>query len=328
MSLSSRLIHAAQAACIGALVSIPFVQASSLPLQDFVSDSLDRSPRVNEQVHIYKQTRQDKTIASSGWRPSVDVSATAGRYEGDSPVLNGQVNDFSSERAEIALTQNLFTGFDTTNRVKEARARASSALFELYDSADNVALEAVQAYLDVMRNARLLELAQINVEAHEQTLEKISRRNRSGAGRRSQLEQTEGRTARAIASYIAQQNNYQDALTQAHQVLGRYVDSSELVEPALPALPGENLDELIDFALSNHPALKVAGLNIQAASANYKQAKSRRLPKLDLRVAQEYGNDINGIPGRTDQASVTLNLNYNLYNGGADRAERRKRISR
>jgi outer membrane protein OmpA-like peptidoglycan-associated protein len=178
-----------------------------------------------------------------------------------------------------------------------------------------------------MRNARLLELARINVESHEQTLEKISRRSRSGAGRRSQLEQTEGRTSRARASYIAQQNNFQDALTQAHQVLGRYVDLTTLVEPGLPSLPGSDLDDLIDFALDNHPALKVASMNIQAASANYKQAKSRRLPSVDLRLAQEYGNDINGIPGRTDQASITLNLNYNLYNGGADRAERRKRIS-
>lgn len=307
--------------CVQPAVSEP------LAIQDFVADSINRSPQVLEQVHVYRQTRQDKTIASSGWRPSVDVTATAGRYEGDSPVLNGQVNDFSSERAEISLTQNLFTGFDTTNRIKEAEARASSALFELYDSADNVALEAVQAYLDVLRNARLLELARINVESHEETLEKISRRSRSGAGRRSQLEQTEGRTARARASYIAQQNNFQDALTQAHQVLGRYLDLSSLIEPELPVLPGQQLDDLIDFALENHPALKVATLNIQAASANYKQAKSRRLPKLDVRLAQEYGNDLNGIPGRTDQASVTLNLNYNLYNGGADRAERRKRIS-
>jgi outer membrane protein OmpA-like peptidoglycan-associated protein len=39
------------------------------------------------------------------------------------------------------------------------------------------------------------------------------------------------------------------------------------------------------------------------------------------------GNDIGDTPGRTDETSVLLSLNYNLYRGGADTAEQRKRAS-
>ena len=305
--------------------------SNGLSMSSYISDSLGTHPRVLEQVHIFRQSQQDQAIAKSGWLPSVDLTAITNRIDGESPTVVGsqgvQKTDFDSHWAEIALTQNLFNGFDTQSNQRQAQARMRAALFQLFDTADNIALESVKAYIDVLKNYRLLELARNNVSSHEDTVRKIERKSSSGVGRRSQLEQAEGRLARAQAGLVAQQNNLQDALSEAHQVLGRYVDPQNVSEPVLPPRSSLDLDAMIDLALSQHPALQVAHYNIEAAKFDRDRARSKYYPKLDLRLAQEVGEDLNGIPGDTDETTVALTLSYNFYNGGADRAESRKRTS-
>ncbi|CAA0107205.1 Outer membrane efflux protein BepC [Zhongshania aliphaticivorans] len=311
---------------------IAAAQAAPMSLSDYVADAISANPLVLEQVHIFRQAQQDQAIARSGWRPSVDLLATAGRYEGESPTVVGsqgqQKTDYDSAQAELSITQNIFNGFDTRNGTKQADAGAVAALFNLYDTADNVALDAVQAYIEVLKQHRLLVLAQENLRSHEETLVKITKRSQSGAGRRSQLEQTEGRVAQARAGLLAQRNNLEDALTEAHQLLGRYVVPEEFSEPAMPERLSENLDALTDAALIQHPALKVAKSNIEESIFDQKRSNSKYYPKLDLTLAQEVGQDLNGIPGDTEESSVVLTLTYNFYNGGADRAEKYQKISK
>lgn len=103
-------------------------------------------------------------------------------------------------------------------------------MFHLYDTADNVTLEAVKVDLEAIKQHRLLLLAKENSASPEAILKKNNRRSLSGAGRRSQLEQTDGRVAKARASLVAQETNLQDALTGADQVLGRYLEPRKLAE--------------------------------------------------------------------------------------------------
>ena len=292
-----------------------------------VADSISAHPEVKEKVHAYRQVTRDQSIAQSGWRPSVDLQASTGFYDTESPATGNQSIDYDSSQIELSVTQNLFNGYDTTFQIEQTRARARAALLDLYDTADNIALDAIQAYFEVLKQEKLFELAHENVNSHEDILSKIRERNSSGVGRRSQLQQTEGRVARAHASLIAQQNNFQDSLTLMHQVLGRYVDAGSLKEPDLPGLPSGNLDILIDQALTTHPAMQVAKSNIKAAHADHSRSLSSHYPNLDLRLAYEVGDDIGGISGNTDEVSLTLNLSYNLYRGGADTSEQKKKIS-
>ncbi len=301
--------------------------AFALDLSKMVADSISAHPEVNEKVHVYREVVRDESIANSGWRPSVDLNASTGLYDTESPSTGNRSVDYDSSRLELSVTQNLFNGYDTTHQIKQTQARAKAALYDLYDTADNIALDAIQSYVEVIKQQRLFELATENVNSHEGILVQIRERNNSGVGRRSQLQQTEGRVARSHSSLIAQQNNLYDSLTLLHQILGRYIDPKSLVEPVLPILPIGDLDTLIDQALINHPATQVAKSNVSAANQNYKRSLSSRYPSVDLRLAYEIGDDIGGAQGNTEETSLTLNLTYNLFRGGADNQEQLKNIS-
>jgi adhesin transport system outer membrane protein len=307
------------------LIPAPLV---ALELSDMVVDSISMHPEVKEKIHLYRQVLSDRDVAESGWRPSVDLEASTGFYETESPLTTGnQSEDYNSSNVEVSVTQNLFNGYDTTYQIEQTEARTRAALFDVYDTADNIALRAIQAYMEVIKQRRLYQLAIENVSEHEEILSKIRDRNLSGVGRRSQLQQTEGRLARAQASLIAQQNNLEDASTQLHQILGRYVDPQVLSDPDLPPLPREDLDMLIDQALAGHPAMQVASSNIEAAKSDHRRSLRTRYPNLDLRLATEYGDDIGGLDGNTEETSLVLNLTYNFYDGGRKQAERQKKIS-
>lgn len=309
-----------------ALALLPF-SLGATELNDIVADTIQAHPEILEQVHIFRQADRDREIAGSGWRPSVDLQASTGKYETESPFTQNILREYNSSRAELAVTQNLFNGFDTTYQQEQTEARLQSALFEIFDTADNIALDAVQACVDVLRQQQLVALADKNVSNHERILAQIRERSESGVGRRSELQQTEGRVARAHASLIAQQNNLQDAESRLHEILGRYVVVSKLKKPKLPVHPGESLDELIDIALQKHPAIRVASYNVKASLADSSRARSANYPKLDLQLAKEVGNDISGLEGNLDETRLVLNLSYNLYRGGADRATQRRTIS-
>ncbi len=300
---------------------------NALDLSTVVVDSISAHPEVKEKIHVYRQILRDRDIAESGWRPSVDLEASTGRYDTESPITGNESIDYDSSNIELSVTQNLFNGYDTTYQIEQAEARIDAALYDVYDTADNIALRATQAFFDVLKQRRLYQLALENVAAHVDILAKIRDRNLSGVGRRSQLQQTEGRLARAQASMIAQQNNLEDAATQLHQILGRYVDHETLKEPNLPVRSRKNLDELTDVALSNHPAMRVASSNIKAAQSDHLRSLGSRYPNIDLRLATEYGDDIGGLSGNTEETSLVLNLTYNLYSGGRDSAQQQQKVS-
>ena len=303
------------------------VPAKALDMQNMVVDAISAHPEVKEKIYVYRQVISDRNIAESGWRPSVDLDASTGFYDTDSPSTGNQSVDYDSTRLELSLTQNLFNGYDTTYQIEQTKARIDAALYEVYDTADNIALRSIQAYLEVVKQRQLHRLSIENVAAHEDILARIKERNLSGVGRLSQLQQTEGRLARAQASQIAQQNNLEDAATQLHQILGRYVDPYELSEPDLPSMPQQQLDLLIDQALIDHPAMRVAKSNIEAAQSDHRRSLKTRYPNLDLRLATEYGEDLDGLDGNTEETSIVLNLSYNFYSGGRNDAEQQKKIS-
>lgn len=186
----------------------------------------------------------------------------------------------------------------------------------------------MQAYLRAVAEQRLADLAAQNVASHQTILSQLRELSERGLTRRSDLEQTEGRLARAQASLIAEQNNFEDALTQLHTLLGRHVAPSELVEPTNPEpVRDMALAPLLEEGLRAHPGSESARKNIDAARFDYKRSQSANLPGLDRCLSESVGHDVDNASGRTEEANVVLRLNYNIYRGGADQANQRKKVS-
>ena len=319
-------LHTARAIALFGLMLVASSSAS-LTLSDYIYTVVNWEPRVREEVHLYRQTLREHDASLAGWRPSIDFDASASAIRLEAPSTNGQSTRFSSAEANLTVTQNLFDGFETTNREKQAKARVLSAGYRVIDTADNIALEAVTAFVNVLEARRVQELAAQNVESHQRILSKIRELAADGLIRRSDVEQTEGRLARVNATLIAQQNNLEDTITRLHLLVGEYHSADELFEVSpLLAWP-QDIEAHIETALRVHPALHSALANAQAALFDYERSKSTDYPTIDLQMRHRVGNDVSGPTGATEDTRLTLSMRYNFYNGGADEAERSRRAS-
>ena len=99
------------------------ISAPAIELNEFVADTISAHPSIREQVHVFREVERDLDIADSGWRPSVDLEASAGTFETESPTIGSQKREYESNRAELSITQNLFNGFDTKYQQQQTEAR-------------------------------------------------------------------------------------------------------------------------------------------------------------------------------------------------------------
>ncbi len=296
-------------------------------LQNVVKETLESNPQMQKSISDYRAVEHDVDIAKGGYLPDIDLRAGIGREKTvqDDPntVADPDLDVvLTRKESEVMLTENIFKGFGTQSDVKEQESRLLSARSYALQDANSIALRTVEVYVEVLRQKALLDLVDANVKTHERIYDMIFKKTVSGVGKRSDLEQTEGRVALAYANYIAQQNNYQDALVNFERVYGKLLSGADLEEPAVPAIPNLDLAQLEKLAHSYSPTLQILQSNIKALEAKTDKYKSSMYPTLDGELSAQWNEDIAGQEGRDDSYKAMLRLNYNLYNGGSDEALR------
>lgn len=310
--------------CVGAPVAI----AEDATLKAVVLQAIESNPNVQVRFHAFKASGYEVSAARSGYLPSVDVSASVGRANRD---YDGRGN-YSTNQAEISLTQMLFDGFRTSSQVKHFDSARQVRYFELLNSVEVTALEAVDAYENVVRSRELVTLARENYAKHRQVLGQIEERVESGVGRRVDLEQVAGRLALAESNLLIEASNLHDVTAGYLRVVGD-LPAAELVPADLSQanLPAD-IKGALQLAYEGNPGFHAAIKNISAAQASVKTEESGYYPRLELRARQGTTLNNNGFDERFDrddygdQGVVELALTYNLYSGGANRAAIRRSL--
>ena len=288
-------------------------------VQDVVADHLTDNPQVAQSLQAYFAVTEEVRQARGGYLPTVDATLGYG-YEWTDKENGVQDEELNRREARLNLNQMLFDGFATSSEVKRQKARMASAHSQVMDVAENYALEASRAYLEVLRRDQLLQLAKETLYNHVQIYDQIKRRSESGLGTMASIQQAEGRLALAEVNVLAAENNLQDARAKYLRVVGESVPDQ--LEPLMAdqlALP-DSFEEALQAANENHPVIGIAQSDVEATYAQRDAAKSRHYPRLDLEIERRWDENLDGVEGTDEDLTAMLRLRYNLYNGGADKA--------
>ncbi len=293
---------------------------SAETLTEAVNVVIKTNPNVLASINERQAVAEEVKQAQAGYLPTVDLTIGTGWEMTDSPATQGEVH-LNRDEASIQLRQMLFDGMQTKNEVRRQTARTDSRSYNIVGTAEAKALEAVEAYLNVLRRQKLVDLAVTNLEAHERTHDQIKLRSEYGVGRKADMDQSEGRLALAKANLVAEQSNLADAEIIYSRVVG--IEAKNLTDPASPrSLLPETLDEAIALALENHPVLKSATADVESSNAQYETSKAAFFPRVDFELGTTANNDIDGINGNNKDVTAMFRLRYNLLNGGRDSARR------
>lgn len=308
-----------------------YIGSASTLLATTLEQAVDATIKTNPDVLAASNQRnavaEEVNQARAGYLPTLDLAIGTGYESSDNTITrqNGEHKNVHMNRDEASLNlrQMLFDGMQTKNEVRRQTARTDSRAYGVFGTAENTALEAVNAYLNVLRRQKLLELATTNLEAHERTHDQIKLRSERGVGRGSDMAQSQGRVALAKANQIAEQSNLKDAETTYLRVVGLSRDSLTQPEAPTKLLP-ESLEEAISRGIDNHPTLKSAEADVESANAQHDTALAPFYPRVDFELGTTANNDIDGVNGHNNDVTAMFRLRYNLLNGGKDKARRQE----
>jgi outer membrane protein, adhesin transport system len=312
-------IQSGLAAATLALVSFAVQAQPAATAAEAAQRAISTNPEVGAAWHAFLAADREQGVARGGFYPRVDLGARAG-YESHDIRRIDEKTDYNVLGVNLTVTQLLYDGFATSSEVARLGRVKRVRYFELLDSAERVTLEALRAYDDVRRFRELVARSEDNVAYHKEVLAKIKEKVRAGVGRSVDLEQATGRLALAEANLLTEKSNLHDVSTRYQRVVGEW-PPPELApaEHAGKTLP-RALSEALGLAYGENPILAAAAENIRAAEEQVRNRRSRYHPTVALRLRGEYGDDIDRITGESSDAVAEVVMDYNLYNGGADRA--------
>ncbi|MGJ7550432.1 TolC family outer membrane protein [Pseudomonas alloputida] len=299
-------------------LSISFVQAQTLP--EAMQKALEVHPEIQAGVNARTAADYQLRAAKGGYLPKVDLTAGYGREGTDSPSTANRRETLNRGESAINLRQMVFDGFATSNEVGRQQATVNSRAYSLLGTSERTALEVAQVYLDVLTRREMVRLAQDNLSNHERVLDQIKLRTSRGVGRYADLDQAEARLAQARNNLITEQTNLADANTNYLSVVGQMPDELSAPAPFMDLLPA-NLDEARHQLIENSPILRSAEADIAAAEKQYETAKSTFYPRFDAQLGRTADNNIDGVQGHNNEWQAMLRMNFNLYNGGSNKAD-------
>tara|TARA_R110002050_G_scaffold116766_2_gene233266 strand:- start:2770 stop:4164 length:1395 start_codon:yes stop_codon:yes gene_type:complete len=315
------------------------VNLNAQSLEEAVATALDTHPDIRQSFARFKAKEEDVNRAFAGYLPTIDLTAGYGYEYTDTPgyrrsAVEGEDGKTELARGEfgISIKQMLFDGMFTSNEVKRTKFEASAEQWTLIANAEDLALQVSKAYLNFLKTEALIKLAEKNIASHQEIYDQIKERTDSGLGSIADLSQVTGRLARAQANMISARNNSLDARTQFIRLVNMQPKELILPVPDADMLPKEK-NRGLELALENHPIIRSAQQDINAAQSFKSSINASYYPSLSLEVDANSDNDLAGesginrfgtdVGGHRNDATVMLRMRYNLFSGGKDVANKR-----
>jgi len=306
--------------------------ASADTLPWALTQAYQNNPTLNAQRASVRATDESVPQALSGYRPRVTLTGAAGDQYLDSltktstptqrPATYSQTSgNVATQSYGGTITQTLFNGFGTASRTRQAEQLVSAARETLRLTEQTVLLNAATAYMNLIRDAAILDLQRRNVEVLQEQLRQTRDRFNVGEVTRTDVAQAESRLAQARASMLTAESNYTTSRSNYRQTIG--VEAGKLT-PASPVdrLSPQNLQAAIVEARARHPSVTTAMFNIDAALFQVKIAESSLYPTLNVvgSTQKNFGSSTALASIETFAASVTGQLSIPLYQGGTEYA--------
>lgn len=292
-------------------------EAASLSLKEAAQLAVLGNPEVLSRWHTIKAAQGEREVAKGTLLPRVDLSVAKGRERGD-------LGSSSRTANSLSLTQLLYDGFASRNEIDRLDHVSRVRLFEFFDTSEAVALEAVRAYVDVLRYRELVRLAEENYVEHRVVFSQTEQRVKAKVAPSVDFEQVSGRVALAESNLLTEYANLHDTTARFQRVVGRLPGP----QGVLPAYLSQDIPGDAGAALARlqerHGAVLAAIENVRAANSALASRKGAYGPRLDFRLRREHSAGLSVVTANPNATAAEFVLTWNLFNGFGDQARERQ----
>ena len=308
-----------------ALVMTSAAQAQSL--EDALIEGYLSNPTLEAERQRLRATDETVSQALSGWRPHLSLGGSYGYSETEVTPETGPVQETTLRpaQAQLQLRQNLFRGGQTQNAIATAEQRILSARARLDSTEQQIFLEIITAYFDVMTSRKVVALGVNRVKLLERQAQAAQDRFEVGEITRTDVAQARARLARAVSTLSQSERDEVAAEAEYARLIG---DTPGILQesPPLPKLP-TNEEDALALALEHAPSLQMVEFIERASFHAVAGAKGAFLPVVDVSGQYQYGRSTTISGQEQEGVLVMAQMSIPLYQSGAASSQVRQAAS-
>lgn len=290
------------------------LQVSAESLASALTAAYNNSNLLEQQRATLRSNDEDVAIALSALLPQINARAD---IRGTDPVPNG--TDRLSSSIELTLQLLLWDAGRSQLSIEAAKETVLAVRSALVQQEQLVLLDAVNAYIQVLRDARVVQLRQSNLRLITQELRAARDRFEVGEVTRTDVAQAEARLAEARGDLIESQGQLEISRELYKIAVGRAPGNLDRIA-RLPALPG-SLEAAKAKARRINPLIEQAQHQISSAELTLAAARAATRPSISLNGSAGHNSRTN------NSANIGLTMTVPIYQGGQLSALTRKSLT-
>lgn len=302
------------AAAIGYLTLSP-THAAAMSLKQALENAYEQNPILKSERENLAAIDERVAQAISEFRPTVTAEYSRGRQKLE---FGGVPSNYSSrEIRQIMLTQPLFDGFGSVARVKASELQVEAGRAQLRAVEQDVLLQTITAYMDILRDKAVLDLSRNNVGVLNKQLEAAEDRFEVGEVTRTDVAQSKARLSRAVSEQAQADGELAASIASFTRIV-RVPPSALQPQEMIPELP-KTLDAAVALAEAHNPALQRARHTEGAFGKQVDANKAEVLPSVALQGYLRREEGAGSLGGSDfDNDAILLNVSIPLYQSGAE----------
>ncbi len=286
-------------------------QVSAETLIEAMVSAYSSNPTLQAERARQRGTDELVPQALSGWRPTVNTEGSIAQVWSDSN--NGPATENDPKAVAIGLSQPIFRGFKTINGTKAAEANVEAGKQSLLAIEQDILFQAIQAYMNVIRDRQIVGLRQQNVGVLNKQLTAADERFKVGEITRTDV-------AQSRASLSGAQSNVASAKATLAASVANYINvvghpPGSLKYPRLAKLP-KTLEQAQAAAAEINPNILAAAYVEEASTFNIEVIKGDLLPAASLDASASFNDDPSVGTSRSESARIEGVLTIPLYEAG------------
>ncbi len=249
----------------------------------------------------------------SGYLP--ELSATLS--ENLSGLLDDGADPIQNYSASLNLSQNLFSGFLTLEKLNQAKANTRVSDANLHLTAARIALEIKTHFENLVFAGQYISLTKDIVRRREDNLKMVTLRFESGRENKGSVLLSRANLSQAVFEVLQAENNRGVVKLQLDRSLGIDDGKSYEVRGEIPiSAPPVKTPDFKSLATQTFDHKQVVA-QAEASYAGFKIAQAGFYPSLNLSAASGRQDSI-FFPRGESSWSVALTLSIPIFNGGRD----------
>lgn len=257
-------------------------------LKECVEYALENSIAIKQAQLDRQNTEIDKSDAKGAFLPTANVSASHSWNIGLSQnPLTGQIVTATQQnsRGSLNVGVDIYNGLQNINRLHRSNLAILANQYQLDDIKDNVSLQVVQAFLQILFNKESLKVLEAQYAVTLQELKRTNELVKEGVSARNEVLEIEANAATQEQQIVTAENALRiSKISLAQLLLLSNYDDFDIAEGnyMIPSttIMNNTPRQIFEKSLEVRNDVKISETNIKLAEYDLKIAKGAKLPSL------------------------------------------------